>query len=352
MARKSVHPEDGGAPGPEMDELPTEIISHNPSSDKTEFELILRPLLLLKKICGLLYYPSKHKKANTVLKLYSLLLGSLYIYDGFRTIISIPYITGSKFQLEMTGALIARAAFTLQIALYYLTVGSRFNAFAKFSVEFEEWRKLCGPLYSKTVKCMVLFFTIMDTALFLFFIIMVPLGWSVPGTHKSMVQMAKPIPSTSVWAWILMCVSSALITFTTVLKIIMVQFLLLFYYIMTKEFHAWERTFVQSVAKDGSINGDIEESRLKFEKLCQLLKRTDQMLSPYIAVECAITIPALCFLIFLLLSGALHPKDLQDTLTITIPSMASVAIIVIGGCWLNDAVSTHHQAICLLQFLW
>ena len=346
MARKPGHPEEGSAPGPEINEPPTEKISYNTCLDKTELELILRPLLLLKKICGLLYYPSKQDKANAVLKLYSFLLGLLYIYDSIRTIVSIPYITGNKFQLDQTGSLIVKAALTLQISLYYLTVGSRFNAFAKLSVEF----KLRELSYSKTIKCAVLFFVIVDTALFLLFIILLPLGWSVPGSHVSMVQRAKPIPSTSVWAWILMCVSSFLLAFTTVLKLIMVQFLLLFYYIMTKEFHAWKRTFVQSVATDGSINGDIEESRLKFEKLCQLLKRADQMLSPYIAVECAITIPALCFLIYLLLSGVLQPEELKNILGSTFPSMASVAIIVLGGCWLNDAVSTHLHAICLLQF--
>ena len=277
-------------------------------------------------------------------------MGLLYIYDGTRTTVSIPYISGSKFQIEQTGAVITRVALTLQISLYYLTVGSRFNIFAKFSVEFEELQKLRELFYSKTIKCMVLFFVILDTALFLLLIIMLPLGWSVPETHIAMVQRAKPIPSTSVWAWILMCVSSALLHFTIVLKIIMVQFLLLFYYIITKEFHNWKRTFVRMVAKDGSLNGDIEESRLKFEKLCQLLKRADEMLSPYIAVECAITIPALCFLIFLLLNGHSHPRDLQNTLLGAIPSMASVAIIVIGGCCLNDAVSTYLHAICLLQF--
>ena len=345
MARIHVRPAEGSASDTEINELPTERISYS-----TELGLILRPLLLLKKICGLLYYPSKQNKANTVLKLYSLLLGLLYIYDGVRIIVSIPYITGNHFKLEFTGGLIAKVATTLQISLYYLTVGSRCNAFAKFSVEFEEWQKLGELSYSKTIKFMVRFFVICDTALFLLFTILLPLGWSVPGTHKSMAKMAKPIPSSSVWAWILMCVSSALLTFTTVLKIIMVQFLLLFYYIMTKEFHAWKRTFVRRVAKDGSTNGDIEDSRLKFERLCQLLKRADQMLSPYIAVECAITIPVLCFLIFILLSAISQPRDLIDTLLAAIPSMASVAIIVIGGCWLNDAVSSHLHITCLLQF--
>ena len=346
MARISVHPEEASA----INELPTEMISYSTSSDRTELELIISPLLLLKKICGLLYYPSKQNKANIILKLYSLLLGLLYIYEGIRMIVSIPYIIGKEYILEQIGGMINKIAMTLQVSLYYLTVESRFNAFAKFSMGLEEWQKLGERSYSKTIKFMVLFFVIIDTALFLLFTILLPLGWSEPATHTAMVQLAKPIPSTSVWAWILMCISSALITFTIVLKIIMVQFLLLFYYIMTKEFHAWNRTFVRSAAKDGFINGDIEESRLKFEKLCQLLKRADQMLSPYIAVECAISIPMLCFLIFLLLSVVLQPGDLLHTLMAAIPSMASIAIIVIGGCWLNDAVSTQLHTICLFQF--
>ena len=295
----------------------------------------LRPLIAFLKVCGFHHHDTGKGHCTGYLIIYSIMTCFL---NGFFVVnnggIRILQMAGD-IKLEQVTFLITDTLFHIQNMVFYLQSSKYCALFTKFLIDFDTYRKhtersrLTGIVYALVVISMVFDISI---------ILSVVLGsWYTRA--EQYYSTILPFPTT--YPWILSFYSfSLLVCFHGLLAgtVLLLQ-CIMSCIILIKETQKWNKSFLRSIADDGTFSGDIEKCRLEFERLVDLVRQADEFMSRLVVTVTVTTVPLLCFLLYVVIKGPVPLFELTGTITSLTCACFSLCVIFIAGTILSTTVS-------------
>ena len=302
----------------------------------------LRPLILLMKAFGLFYHGSKttRNRLKMILSsIYPVVLIALNVYVIANNIL---LVTGfdSKLQLLRTVAFIILSIIIYpQSTCFYITRYSCSGCFVDFLLKCKGFK-----LQTKTQRGIVIAIMTLLSALHLSVFLWSLLSYFLHPMMK-MYRMKDisvlPIASTEISIGFHHGILFLIILHGSFAGNLLLQQYCIVCSLLIIEFKSWNRTFSQRIGEDGAFSGSLEENRIKFVKLADLVDRASTFLSPYPAILLSLTVPTLCFLLYLLTKETLAPIELTGSLSTLIYTCLSLSLVFIAGCLLNHEVSIY-----------
>ena len=302
----------------------------------------LRPLTYLMEAFGLFSYQTKGRKCNhwktCISIVYFIVLITLNVYQIYNAKHLGKILPGTQDSLRSTGIEIVSIIPYVQNICLYITSVRCSSPFVHFLLNFNT----LGTHAKRHRTIVIAIITVFPI------VIIVPLLWStISNILNPFVQSldmdaltALPLPSTPSWK-----------TFHHVTTVLVVMHgyyagnlllqqncIVCCFYII--EIRAWNRSLFRSIRKDGSFAGSLEQFRLQFAELAGSIEQANDFLSPFVAITLCITVPATCFVLYLLIQGTLLPLELSGSVAWLATSCLTLCLVFIAGCLLNGNVST------------
>ena len=295
----------------------------------------LRPLIALLKICGFYHHNAGKGHCTSYLIVYSIMTcflnGFFVVNNGGIRILQMA----DSIKLEQVTFLITDSLFHIQNMMFYLQSSKYCALCTKFLMDFHTYRKhtersrLTGIVYALVVLSMVFVISIILS-------VVLCVWYTRAEQYYSMIF---PFPTT--YPWILSFFSFSLVVcFHGVLAgtALLLQCLITCI-ILIKETQKWNKSFTQSIADDGAFSGNIEECRLEFEGLVDLVRQADEFMSRLVVTVTVTTVPMLCFLLYVVIQGSVALFELTGTIISLSYACFSLCVIFIAGTILSTTVS-------------
>ena len=301
----------------------------------------LRPLIFLMKSFGVFYHGSYiTNRLNVILSsIYPVVLITLNIYMIVNNILIVPRFYIPSHLLRAVAFTILSMIINIQSTCFYITRYSCSSCFVDFLLKCKDFK-----LQTKRQRGIVIAIMTLLSAFYL----SVFLGSSLINFLNPMMDMygmkdisVLPIPSTEISIGLHHTILSMIILHGSFAGNLLLQQYCIVCLFLILEFKSWNKTFSQLIAKDGAFSGSLEEYRMQFVNLADLVDRASSFLSPYPAVMLSLNVPTLCFIFYLLTTETLAPIELTGSLSTLIYTCLSMSLVFIAGCLLNHVVSIY-----------
>ena len=302
----------------------------------------LQPLIFLMKAFGLFYHGSNSRKRRwkmIVSSIYPLILITFNVYVIVNNILLVHGFYSKLQLLRAVAFTILSVVMNIQSTCFYMTRYSCSGCFVDFLSKCKDFK-----LQTKTQRGIV----ILIMALLSVLCLSIFLCSSLINFLNPMIKMygmkdisVLPIPSTEISVGF----HHGILSFVVLHGLFAGNILLQQYCIVCSflfiEFKSWNRKFSLHISDDGAFNGCLEEYRVQFVKLADLVDRASSFLSPYPAILLSLTVPTLCLILYLLTKETLAPKELIGSLSTLANTCLSLSLVFIAGCLLNREVSIY-----------
>ena len=300
----------------------------------------LRPLILLMKAFGLFHHGSNKGKRRLnviLLSIYPAVLITFNVYVIVNNTLLVPGLTGKLQLLRAVAFTLLSFIINIQSICFYMTSYSCSGCFVDFLFKCKDFK-----LQNKTQRGIVIVTITLLSALclsiFLWSLLSVFLNPMIKQYEMKHISVL-PIPSTEI------SVGFHLGTITLIAlhglfagNILLQQYCIICSFLII-EFKSWNRMFSQDISEDGSFSGSLGEYCIQFVKLADLVDRASSFLYPYPAILLSLTVPTLCFILYLITKETLTTTELTGSLSTLTYTCLSLCLVFIAGCLLNHEVS-------------
>ena len=309
----------------------------------------LRPLIVLMKAFGLFYHGSNTTKniLNVILSfIYQVILITFNTCMMVNNILIVPGFYSSSQLLRAVASTILSIMIYIQSICFYITRYSCSSCFVDFLSKCKDFK-----LQTKRQRGIVIAIMTLLSAFYL----SVFLGSSLRNFLNPMMELYEmkdisvlPIPSTEISIGLHNTRLSLIILHGSFAGNLLLQQYCIVCLFLILEFKSWNKTFSQLIAKDGAFSGRLEEYRMQFVNLADLVDRASSFLSPYPAIMLSLNVPTLCFIFYLLTKETLEPIELTGSLSTLIYTCLSLSLVFIAGCLLNhEKLCMHLEKLCM-----
>ena len=305
------------------------VSGHSDRSESSPLYRHMRPLIILLKICGFYYPRAKNEHCKIFLSVF--FSAVIWILNVFIIVNKVIALVSSPFSITMKTLAFTLVGFVfhVQSIVNYINPVRTSVYFSKFLADLERLEgnsKDRGT--ARIVYAVVGFFMSALLAIMLSSIISV-----YQFAQKMFAVFALSLKSIDFVANLLTNYHGLLAGFVRLQQYLITSMLLI------RETRRWNKEFTKSIAQDGTYTGSIEAARLEFERIVNLVAQADVFLSPYVVAIAVTTVPLSCFLVYVLIIGAIQASDMSRMLITLIYAFPALGIVIIVGTILNITVS-------------
>ena len=270
---------------------------------------------------------------------YTVLLTILVLSALVRTLISM----GGFPRIELASKLvllISMVGLFLAVTLVYVMLALKEKHFAIFLRKFQTLRHSAKQLqnahYLRVLAWVFLGMNIIYTsicALMVLFIL---------ANYDAAIWISYPHHPGTTLASITLVALAVAAFYSTAVYILLIELCIVISFVLVKEFQEWNGHFREIISISGTFLGNLENERLRFEELVDLMSEAENLLSSTFAVMLAVNTPILCFACFSYLAGIMNPTEATGLAMALVVTLVTLASVCICGCMVNTAVSIAH----------
>ena len=166
--------------------------------------------------------------------------------------------------------------------------------------------------------------------------------WFIWANYDTTIWISYPHNPGTMLASITLVALTVAAFYSTAVCISLIELCIIISFVLVKEFQEWNIHIRESISKSGTFLGNLENERLRFEELVDLMSEAENLLSSTFAVMLAVNTPILCFACFSYLAGIMNPTEATVLAMAFVVTLVTLASVCICGCMVNTAVSIAH----------